>query len=104
MKIVRPKTAFKDARGIIVDILNAIPVERVTILSTKRGAVRGNHYHEKTTLYLYVLEGKLKLYTQRAGHGIRRRLIRQGDLVIMPAGGSSYNTYRLVEFLTGPPT
>lgn len=82
MKIVRPKTAFKDARGTIVDILDGIPVECVTMLSSKRGTVRGNHYHMKTTQYAYVLAGKLKLYTQTPGQRIRSRVIRKGDLVI----------------------
>jgi len=84
MKIARPKTAHKDARGMIVDILDGIPVECVTILSSKRGSVRGNHYHKKTIQYTYVLNGRLKLYVQNPGQRIRTRLVRQGDLIITP--------------------
>jgi len=84
MKIVRPKTAYKDARGRIVDILDQLPVECVTILSSKRGAVRGNHYHKKTIQYAYILEGKLRLYIQNPGERIRTRVVRQGDLIVTP--------------------
>jgi quercetin dioxygenase-like cupin family protein len=84
MKVARPKTAHKDARGAIVDILDGIPVECVTILSSKRGSVRGNHYHKKTIQYAYILEGKLKLYTQIPGERIRRRVVRRGDLIETP--------------------
>ena len=84
MKIVKPKTAFKDRRGAIVDILDGVPVECVTILSTKRGAVRGNHYHRRTTQYAYVLEGKFKLYTQHPGQRVRTRVVRRGELVVTP--------------------
>jgi quercetin dioxygenase-like cupin family protein len=126
MNILRPKAAFRDARGAIVDILDGIPVECVTILSSKCGAVRGNHYHKKTTQYAYVLEGKLKIYAQSPGQQIQTRLIRRGDLVITPPGerhtlvavensvilvcahgprvGRSYegDTYRLAEPIPGP--
>ncbi len=84
MKIARPKTAHKDARGAIVDILDGIPVECVTMLSSKRGSVRGNHYHKKTVQYAYVLEGRLKLYTQNPGERVRTRVVRPGDLIVTP--------------------
>lgn len=84
MKVVKPRPAFKDARGLIIDILDGIRVECVTLLTSKRGAVRGNHYHKKTTQYAYVLEGKLRLWTQRPGRSVRTRIISAGDLVVTP--------------------
>ena len=84
MKVVKPKPAFKDARGRIIDILDGIPVECVTLLTSKRGSVRGNHFHKKTTQYAYVLEGKLRLYTQPPGGAVRSRVITAGDLVVTP--------------------
>lgn len=84
MKVVRPKPAFKDSRGRIIDILDGVPVECVTLLTSKKGAVRGNHYHKKTTQYAFVLEGKLRLYTQHPGQPVRTRVISAGDLVVTP--------------------
>ena len=84
MKVVKPRPAFKDSRGLIIDILDGVPVECVTLLTSRRGAVRGNHYHKKTTQYAYVLEGKLRLYTQQPGRPVRTRVITAGDLVVTP--------------------
>ena len=86
MKIVRPRSAFKDVRGAIVDILDGVPVECVTLLTSKRGAIRGNHYHRKTTQYLYVLEGRLRAYAQDPGKRVHARVVRAGDLIVTPPG------------------
>lgn len=83
-KVVALKAAFKDPRGLIVDILDGVPVECVTLLTSKKGAVRGNHYHKKTTQYTFVLEGKLRLFTQQPGKPVRRRVVSAGHLIITP--------------------
>lgn len=82
--VVNVKPAFRDTRGVITDILDGVPVECVTLLSSKKGAVRGNHYHKKTTQYAYVLEGRYQLYTQRPGGRVRARVVKKGDLVVTP--------------------
>jgi quercetin dioxygenase-like cupin family protein len=48
---------FEDHRGVIQDVLGRI--DAVTRISTVAGAVRGNHYHEKTTQWTLVLSGRL---------------------------------------------
>lgn len=82
--IVRLKPAFRDARGVITDILDGVPVECVTLLSSKKGAVRGNHYHKRTIQYAYILEGRYRLYTQQPGGRVRGRVVKKGDLVVTP--------------------
>ena len=84
MKVVTLKAAFKDSRGTIIDILDGVKVECVTLLTSKKGAVRGNHYHKKTTQYTFVLEGKLRLYTQLPGRSVRTRVVSAGSLVVSP--------------------
>ena len=84
MNVVRKKPVFKDARGVITDILQHTNVDSITILSSKKGAVRGNHYHKKTTQYAYVLEGKFRLFTQEEGKKVERKILKKGDLVITP--------------------
>ena len=84
MKIVKPRAAFKDTRGSITDILDGVPVECVTLLTFKRGAVRGNHYHKKTTQYAYLLEGKLRVFTQLPGRPVRSRVVSAGELIVTP--------------------
>lgn len=84
MPVVRVKTAFADARGTITDVLDGVPVECVTLLTSKKGAVRGNHYHKKTTQYAYVMRGRFRLFTQRPGQRVRSRIVKTGDLVVTP--------------------
>jgi quercetin dioxygenase-like cupin family protein len=49
---------FEDDRGVIQDLLD-VPVDSVTRITTVEGAVRGNHYHKRTTQWTYVLTGSL---------------------------------------------
>src|SRR5207245_1435526 len=50
----------------------------------KKGAVRGNHYHKKTTQYLYVLHGRFRAFEQRRGGPVEQRVLKAGDLWITP--------------------
>jgi quercetin dioxygenase-like cupin family protein len=49
---------FEDERGVIEDILPG-PVDMVTRIFTREGAIRGNHVHEQTTQWTYVVSGGL---------------------------------------------
>lgn len=48
---------FQDERGLIHDWFG--PLDAVTHITTVKGAVRGNHLHERTTQWTFVLKGKL---------------------------------------------
>ena len=124
MKVTSKKCAFEDERGRIIDILEKEAIEYVTLISSKKGAVRGNHYHKKSLQYTFVLKGAIKLLTQMPGGKIRATIINPGDLVFTPPlekhalialddseflvftrgprGGKNYetDTYRLTKKLT----
>ena len=85
MKITRPQTTHKDERGEITDILVREHIEYVTLITSSKGASRGHHYHEKTTQWVYVLKGKLKLITQMPGHPVLATLLEKGDLALTEA-------------------
>ena len=53
---------FEDRRGVIEDIL-AGPIDQVTRIFTRKGAVRGNHVHARTTQWTYVVSGALRVVT-----------------------------------------
>lgn len=127
MPVIRVKPAVRDPRGTITDVLDGIPVECVTLVRSKKGAVRGNHYHKKTTQYAYVLSGRFRLFTQRPRGRVGSRVVRAGDLVVSPPlerhafvaledsvliacahgprAGRSYesDTFRLAEPISRPP-
>ena len=85
MKISRLKLAFKDARGSIRDILDNVPLNSIAILSSKKGVVRGNHYHKKTVQWLYLLQGRVRYVARPVKGGPRRQAImKPGDLAVSP--------------------
>ena len=84
MRVTRVKPAVADRRGTITDVLDGTRVECVTLVTSKKGAVRGNHYHKKTTQYTYVLEGRFRLFTQRVGRPVQSRVVKAGELVVTP--------------------
>lgn len=86
MKISQQKIDFKDARGTISDILDDVPVNAVTIITSKKGVARGNHYHKKSVQYTYVVSGRVR-YLSRKGNGkVRSAVLGPGGLAVSPPG------------------
>jgi hypothetical protein len=56
--------SFNDERGSIVDIFYKKSINHGCIISNNPGAVRGNHYHNHTIQYTYILAGGLTYYSQ----------------------------------------
>jgi|SRR6185312_10558148 len=86
MLMPKPKCAFKDDRGEITDILCKEPIDDITLITSKKGAVRGNHYHNETVQFNYMLSGLVKLLTQIPGEKVRAVILGPGDLSVSPAG------------------
>jgi quercetin dioxygenase-like cupin family protein len=71
---------FTDHRGTIRDLLTQ-PLDGVTEIFTLAGAVRGNHLHERTSQWVYVVSGKLRTVTSQ-DETVRER----GDFFLEPPG------------------
>ena len=84
MKVLNKKCAFEDERGKITDILENEVIEYVTLITSKKGAVRGNHYHKESIQYTFVLKGSLKILAQIVEGEIETTIIKVGDLVFTP--------------------
>lgn len=61
-----------DERGSIEGLINTGYWKEMNLITSDSGVVRGNHYHKKTYELFIILEGKIKVFTQR---------IREGELV-----------------------
>jgi quercetin dioxygenase-like cupin family protein len=59
---------FEDERGVIEDLFGEL--DAVTRITTRKGAVRGNHIHHKTVQWALILTGELLVVT---GQGDLRR-------------------------------
>jgi quercetin dioxygenase-like cupin family protein len=117
MRKITPEVACGDDRGTITDLVHE-KVDAVTLVCTKAGAIRGNHYHEHTTQWSYVVSGSMVVTT-----GSQEMVVNAGDIVVNdpgephawkaiadtvcvvvargPRAGGDYeiDTYRLVESL-----
>lgn len=82
MKKINLHDAFVDKRGRIIDLVENESINAVTIVTFKKGAVRGNHYHKETFQWNYVLSGKIKLISQLQGEGILENVMEEGDFIV----------------------
>lgn len=83
MKIEHKPVNFEDARGTITDIFVKEPKEHCTIIFTKKGGVRGNHYHKLSRQHDFIVSGKMKVFGQNVGDiAITETTIGPNDLVI----------------------
>lgn len=94
---------FEDERGVIQDLLGK--VDAVTEIFTKAGCVRGNHVHEKTTQWTYIVSGKM-LTAWLEDDGPHTAIRVPGDLVTEPAGiphaWKAIEDTRVLVFTKGP--
>jgi quercetin dioxygenase-like cupin family protein len=81
MKITHPDVAHTDQRGSIIDILAGIETNYATLISSKKGVVRGNHYHEKTIQWVYVLSGQLRSLSRMPDCEVQEEILNRGDLL-----------------------
>jgi quercetin dioxygenase-like cupin family protein len=127
MDVVKVPVSFRDDRGEIIDVLKKGLIEYVTIIRSRKGAVRANHFHKDTHQYVYVLDGSLRVVSQMPGEPASDVRLEAGDLILNvpherhafealadttflvltrgPRGGDDYerDTFRLDEPLIAPP-
>ena len=81
MKKLPVPVSFRDDRGEIIDLLENENINAVTIVTFKKGAVRGNHYHKQTIQWNYLMSGKIKLLSQVPGAQVEETVLNPGDFV-----------------------
>lgn len=79
MKVSPIRRSYHDDRGDIIDL--AEHVDAATLITTAKGAVRGNHIHRRTWQWTYVLTGKLRV-AGPAGEGV----VGAGEMVLNEPG------------------
>ncbi|MCK1432216.1 MULTISPECIES: hypothetical protein [unclassified Bradyrhizobium] len=82
MDVTKLPIAFSDHRGEIIDVLQKEHVEFVTIIHSRKDAVRANHYHKETYQYLYVLSGKLRAVSQMPDQEATEAILVPNDLIL----------------------
>jgi|SRR3989339_197516 len=83
MEIIHKKINFEDKRGIITDIFTNDCKDHAAIIFSKKGAVRGNHYHKESTQYTFVVSGQLTMLSQKVDGGeIEKNILEPNDLMV----------------------
>jgi quercetin dioxygenase-like cupin family protein len=126
MELIPLIPAHTDSRGSITDLISDDEINAVTMITFAKGAVRANHYHERTVQWNYVISGEILLATQMPGEQQVERVLKPGDFAVTrenerhalkgltasevliltkgPRAGTQYenDTFRLAEPLIAP--
>ena len=76
------ENSFEDERGLIRDVISHEPIDAVTVIVSKKGAVRGNHYHKDTYQWVYLLSGKVNYVSKAEGEESKTTVLVPGDLIL----------------------
>jgi oxalate decarboxylase/phosphoglucose isomerase-like protein (cupin superfamily) len=74
-----------DERGSIQSIVN-FPMKNVSLITSKKGSVRSNHYHVTDWHYMYVLRGSFDYYYRPTGSDDKPAVTRvsAGEMIFTP--------------------
>lgn len=74
-----------DARGAIQCLVN-LPTQNVSLISSKAGTLRSNHYHRTDWHYMYVLSGKFEYYYRPTGSNATptKLVLTKGQMIFTP--------------------
>lgn len=83
--IVPLEPAHVDGRGAIQSLVN-FPMKNLSIITSKKGTVRSNHYHVTDWHYMYVMSGAFEYHYRPTGseHAPAMMVVRQGQMVFTP--------------------
>jgi dTDP-4-dehydrorhamnose 3,5-epimerase-like enzyme len=77
--------AHADDRGAIQSLVN-FPMKNLSIITSKKGSVRSNHYHVTDWHYMYVMSGSFDYYYRPTNSGETPKVDRYtvGQMVFTP--------------------
>lgn len=81
--VKEPLEIHEDERGLIVDIFYKYKIDHVAYIFTKKGKIRGNHYHKDTTQYTLILKGNLEYWEKKLNSKQTKKIIcKKGDIIL----------------------
>ena len=83
--LVKLDRRHEDDRGYIQSLVN-FPMKNLSLISSKKGSVRSNHYHLTDWHYMYVLSGSFDYYYRPTNSGEELQCIRvvSGEMIFTP--------------------
>ena len=83
--IVELEVPHTDNRGIIQSLVN-FPMKNLSLISSKKGSVRSNHYHLTDWHYMYVLSGSFDYYYRptNSDEDLKCITVKKGEMIFTP--------------------
>lgn len=81
-EILRPDFNFRDDRGCLVQLVHN-GYTQVNVITTKKGALRGNHYHKQCQEAFYIVTGSVDVTLSKDN---RKETVhfQSGDFFVIP--------------------
>lgn len=88
LKIVERYFRTGDDRGALEGLVNFGEWRELNLVTSRAGAVRGNHYHLTTRELFIILDGEIRVAVQSVEDGrlvgpVEERTVRPGDVVLV---------------------
>ena len=83
--LVELDPAHSDDRGTIQSLVN-FPMKNLSLISSKKGSVRSNHYHLTDWHYMYVLSGSFDYYFRptNSEEELQCVSVKTGEMIFTP--------------------
>lgn len=83
--LIQLDAAHNDERGAIQSLVN-FPMKNISLITSKKGVVRSNHYHLTDWHYMYVLSGSFDYYYRPTGSDddLQCLRVKEGQLIFTP--------------------
>lgn len=86
-KIYKVKPFHSDERGEMSYLLDEkVKITNVLIITSKKGTVRANHYHQKDSHYCYLLKGEMEYHEKDLAKNAKKEkvIVHAGEVVYTP--------------------
>tara|TARA_R100001509_G_C4732865_1_gene170524 strand:+ start:129 stop:536 length:408 start_codon:yes stop_codon:yes gene_type:complete len=86
LNVEEPLELNEDKRGRIVDVFYKNNIDHVAVIDSKKGSIRGNHYHKLSTQHILITKGKLEYWYKNLGSEEKANyiLLEEGDILSTP--------------------
>ena len=85
MKIIKLKKNFKDKRGYISDIFYKKNINHVSLISSKKGSIRGNNYFKNNYKYIFNLGNSFEYWYKKVDRKrLYKKIVKKNQLIETP--------------------
>ena len=83
--LIKLDPAHKDDRGSIQSLVN-FPMKNLSLITSKKGSIRSNHYHLTDWHYMYVLSGSFEYFYRptNSNQGLKSIKVKAGEMIFTP--------------------